>query len=193
MSLLLLNWITARQIHAEEVQPPTTAAHAQSNRPTDTVATSGCVGRRGPNGPFYLSDISGGLYHLVGQVSGLSKHLEEEVKIRGIRLSRSPTSPDPAVDVTSWSAVGKQPAAVLTSSTGNPSNWHHQSNGTYGLRFAYPDPGPEAGEEEDDRLEANFFTQKGAITLLSQVSFSDTRVPSPTRSDLFSRITPSLG
>lgn len=139
------------------------SATPQSSRQADEYSSIGCLGRRGPNGGLYFDDLSDDIYHLVGNIAGLSKYVEQQVQIKGIRRSKPITSRDPTIEVTDWNAVSKQPVAILDSPTNSPSKWHEYSSDTYGVSFTYPYSGRET--REDDHLETNFVIQKGTITL----------------------------
>ncbi len=172
--LLWLAWSIEQQASASEAQSHPPAESPLPDRRENEVTTSGCV-EQWPDGELYLGYNAGRTvetYHLVGRVSGLSKYVDGEVKIRGVQRREAKirgiplstrTADDSALDldVINWSAVPER-FATFDSALGNPRNWHRDSSDTYGLSFSYPGAKADADESH---LETNLAIQSGVVTL----------------------------
>jgi hypothetical protein len=141
MAVLLLStaWIVAQQAapdtsSAPQTQTaPDTSGASQTTTTTSTSQTTtsqsgtsseanattiqGCLG--GSTGNFTLTDKSGMTYQLAGNTSDLSKHVGEEVSIRGSQASSASSSASANAGSASGSS-STSPSAGASSSANQP-------------------------------------------------------------------------
>ena len=95
----------------------TTTSQSGTNSEANANTIQGCLG--GSTGSFTLTDKSGVTYQLTGNTSDLSKHVGEEVSIRGSQGSSASGSASADAGSTSGSAR-TNPSAGASSSANQP-------------------------------------------------------------------------
>ena len=122
--LLSAAWVVAQQGSAPDTSGSsqtgaTASSSSQSGTSSEANANTiqGCLS--GSSGNFTLTDKSGTTYQLAGNTSDLSKHVGEEVSIRGSQSSSASGSASANAGSTSGSS-STSPSAGASSSANQP-------------------------------------------------------------------------